>query len=117
MDFIVKLPQSAGHDSIMVVVNSITKRANFVSTVTMISAAGAAHLFLNHVWKHHGLPRKVVSDRGLQFVAEFTQELYRLLGIEVGSHHSLPPSGRWTDGTGQPGTGTISPSFHQSKTR
>jgi len=82
MDFIVELPQSAGHDSIMVIVDSITKRAHFVSTVTTISAAGAAHLFLNHVWKHHGLPRKVVSDRGPQFVAEFTQELYRLLGIK-----------------------------------
>jgi len=53
IDFIVKLPQSAGHDSVMVVVDSVTKRAHFVSTVTTISAAGAAHLFLNHVWKHH----------------------------------------------------------------
>jgi len=72
VDFIVELPQSAGHDSIMVVVDSVTKHTHFVSTVTMISAARAAHLFLNHVWKHHGLPRKVVSDRGPQFVAEFT---------------------------------------------
>jgi len=64
MDFIVELPQSAGHDSIMVIVDFVTKCAHFISTVTTISAAGAAHLFLNHVWKHHGLPRKVVSDRG-----------------------------------------------------
>jgi len=76
VDFIIELPQSAGHDS-------ITKRAHFVSTVTTISAAGAAHLFLNHVWKHHGLPRKVVSDRGPQFVVEFTRELYQLLGIKL----------------------------------
>jgi len=53
----------------MVVVDSVTKRAHFISTVTTISAARAAYLFLNHVWKHHGLPRKVVSDRGPQFVA------------------------------------------------
>jgi len=83
VDLIVELPQSAGHDSIMVVVDSVTKCAHFVSTVTTISAAGAAHLFLNHVWKHHGLPRKVVSDRGPQFVAEFNWELYRLLGIKL----------------------------------
>jgi len=76
VDFIVELPQSAGHYSIMVIVDSITKRTHFVSTVTTISATGAAHLFLNHVWKHHGLPRKVISDRGPQFVAEFTWELY-----------------------------------------
>jgi len=49
VDFIVKLPQSAGHNSIMVVVDSVTKHAHFVSTVTTISATGAAHLFLNHV--------------------------------------------------------------------
>jgi len=83
MDFIVELPQSAGHDSIMVVVDSITKHTHFVSTVTIISATGAAHLFLNHVWKHHGLPWKVVSDRSPQFVVEFTPELYRLLGIKL----------------------------------
>jgi len=67
----------------MVVVNFVTKHAHFVSMVTTISAARATHLFLNHVWKHHGLPRRVVSDRGPQFVAEFTRELYRLLGIKL----------------------------------
>jgi len=93
MDFIVELPQSAGHDSIMVVVDSITKRAHFVSTVTTISAAGATHLFLNHVWKHHGLPRRVVSDRGPQFIVEFTQELYRLLGIKLAATTTYHPQG------------------------
>ena len=71
VDFIIELPQSAGHDSIMFVVDSITKCTHLISTVTTISAAGAAHLFLNHVWKHHGLPQQVVSNRGPQFVAEF----------------------------------------------
>jgi len=58
-----------------------------------ISAAGAAHLFLNHVWKHHGLPRKVVSDRGPQFIAEFTQELYQLLGIKLAATTAYHPQG------------------------
>jgi len=93
VDFIVELPQSAGHDSIMVVVDSITKHAHFVSTVTTISATGAAHLFLNHVWKHHGLPQRVVSDRGPQFVAEFTWELYRLLGIKLAATTAYHPQG------------------------
>ena len=38
---------------------------------------------MNHVWKLHGLPRAVVSDRGPQFVADFMCELYRILGIKV----------------------------------
>jgi len=89
VDFIVELPQSAGHDSIMVVINSITKHAHFISTVTMISAAGATHLFLNHVWKHHGLPQKVVSDRGPQFVVE----LCWLLGIKLAATMTYHPQG------------------------
>jgi len=77
----------------MVIIDSVTKRAYFVSTVTTISATGAAHLFLNHVWKHHGLPRRVVSDRGPQFVVEFTQELYWLLGIKLAATTAYHPQG------------------------
>ena len=72
VDFIVELPESTGHDAVMVVVDSVTKRAHFIPTLTTTSASGTARLFIQHVWRHHGLPRKVVSDRGPQFVAEFT---------------------------------------------
>jgi transposase InsO family protein len=93
VDFIVELPESNGKDAIMVVVDSVTKRSHFVSTVTTLSAAGTAQLYLRHIWKHHGLPRKVVSDRGPQFVAEFTKELYRLLGIKLAATTAYHPQG------------------------
>ena len=48
-----------------------------------MSAAGTARLFVQHVWKLHGIPCKVVSDQGPQFVAEFTWELYSILGIKI----------------------------------
>ena len=67
----------------MNVVDSISKCTHFVPTNTTINALGAARLYLMHVWKHHSLPRQVVSNRGPQFVAEFTCELYRLLGIKL----------------------------------
>ena len=62
VDFIVELPELAGHNSIMVMVDSITKCAHFIDTVTTLSTARTAQLYLQHVWKHHGLPWKVVSD-------------------------------------------------------
>ena len=63
VDFIVELPESNGKDAIMVVINSVTKWSHFVSTVTTLSAAGTAQLYLHHIWKHHGLPKRVILDR------------------------------------------------------
>jgi transposase InsO family protein len=83
VDFIVELLESHGYDTIMCVVNSLTKRAHFIPTHTTINAEGTALLFLKEVWKHHGTPRVVVSDRGPQFVTAFTRELYKLLGIKL----------------------------------
>ena len=88
-----ELPESNGRDSIMVVVDSVTKRSHFVSTVTTLSSVGAAQLYIWHIWKHHGLPWRVVSDRGLQFVAEFTKEIYWLLWIKLAATTAYHPQG------------------------
>jgi len=77
----VKLPESSRHDAVMTVVDSVSKRVHFVLMHMMVTAEGAARLFLYHIWKLHGLPKRVVSNRGPQFVASFTKKLYRLLGI------------------------------------
>src|SRR6202046_3252147 len=93
VDFIVKLPQSEGKDSVMVVVDSVTKHRHFVDTVTTISTAGSARLYVQHIWKHHGIPQRVISDRGPQFVAEFMKELYRLLGVKIAATTAYHPQG------------------------
>ena len=93
VDFIVELPESNRKDAVMVVVDSVTKCGHFVDTVTMLSAAGTARLYIQHIWKHHGLPKKPVSDRGLQFVVEFIKELYRLLGIKLAATTAYHPQG------------------------
>jgi transposase InsO family protein len=46
-------------------------------------AKGTALLFLKEIWKHHGTPKVVISDRGPQFIAAFTRGLCRLLGIKL----------------------------------
>jgi len=62
---------------------------------TTVTVEGAAQLFLHQVWKLHGLSKCIVSDCGPQFVACFTRELYRLLGIKLASSTVWHPQ---TDG-------------------
>ena len=83
IDFIIELPVSHGYNAVMNVVDSVSKMSHFILTHTTITALGVAHLFLTHVWKLHGLLRQVVSDQGPQFIAEFTWELYQLLGVKL----------------------------------
>jgi len=85
VDFVVELPLSSRHDAVMTVVDSVSKRAHFIPTHITVTAEGAARLFLHQVWKLHSLPKCVVSDHEPQFVARFTRELYRLLGIKLAS--------------------------------
>ena len=85
VDFVMELPLSSGHDAMMTVVDLVSKRAHFIPMHTTVTVKGAAQLFLHQVWKLHGLPKCVVSNHRPQFVACFTRELYRLLGIKLAS--------------------------------
>jgi len=95
VDFVVELSLSSGHNAMMTVVDSVSKRAHFIPTHTTVTVEGAARLFLHQVWKLHGLSTCIVSDRGPQFVARFTRELYHLLGIKLASSTAWHPQ---TDG-------------------
>ena len=83
VDFITKLLVVAGKDAILVVCDWLSKITHFVATTEGMSAKGLARLFWDNVWKLHGLLESVVLDRGLQFVAELTRELNRMLGIKM----------------------------------
>jgi len=80
-DFITKLPLAQGYDSILVVVDRLTKMAHFIPTTEKTTAGGLARLFRDNVWKLHGLPESIILDRGLQFTAEMMRELNTMLGI------------------------------------
>ncbi len=83
VDTIRELPESKGYNAILVVVDRLSKCIHAVPTVTMIDSAGVAHLFLEHVWRHHRLPEAVISDRGSAFVSNFSRELAALLDIQL----------------------------------
>jgi len=81
-DFITKLPLAQGYDAILVVVDRLTKMVHFIPTTEKMSAEGLARLFRDNVWKLHGLPKSIISDRGPQFIAGLMQELNEMLGIK-----------------------------------
>jgi len=83
VDFIMKLPIVAGNGTILVVCDRLSKMTYFVATTEGTSVEGLARLFRDNVWRLHGLPKSVVSDRGPQFAIELTRELDRMLEIET----------------------------------
>jgi len=81
-DFITKLPLAQEYDSILVVVDRLTKMVYFISTTEKTSAEGLARLFRDNMWKLHSLPESIISDRGPQFAAGLMRELNEMLGIK-----------------------------------
>ena len=71
VDLITELTQSHGYDSILVAVDHLSKQAHFIATTSDITSLGVAWLFWDGIWKLHGLPKEVISDRGPQFMLNF----------------------------------------------
>ena len=82
MDFVVGLPQSQEYDAIWMVVDRLTKLRHMVPCNSTCSSEDLANLFLHNVWKHHGPPSTVISNRGPQFASRFWKALCERLGIE-----------------------------------
>ena len=76
------MPLAQGYDSILVVVDRLTKMVHFISTIEKMLAEGLVRLFRDNVWKLHGLPESIILDRGPQFTAGLIRELNRILGIK-----------------------------------
>jgi len=82
-NFIIKLPLAQEYDPVLVVYNQMTKMAYFVSTTEKTLAEGLVRLLRNYMWKLHGLPKSIISDRGVQFAAGLMRELNKMLGIKT----------------------------------
>jgi transposase InsO family protein len=84
MDFIIGLPRTrAGHDSIWVVVDRLTKAAHFILVKTTYKSTVLAELYMSRIVCLHGIPKKIVSDRGIQFTSHFWQRLLEALGTHL----------------------------------
>jgi len=104
MDFVTDLPWSNGNETIWVVVDRLTKMCHLVPCSTTIDAPSLADLFLDNIWKHHGLPLTIPSPGGLQFAAEFWGTTCRRLKIDRCLSTVFHPK---TDGQTEPLNGVM----------
>jgi hypothetical protein len=84
MDFIVGLPCSQkGYNSIWVVVDRLTKVAHFIPVNTTYSEARLVELYISRIVCLHGVPKKIISDRGSQFTSRFWEQLHDSLDTKL----------------------------------
>ncbi|GKA27554.1 retrotransposon-related protein [Tanacetum coccineum] len=83
MDFIDGLPASKGKTVILVVVDRLSKYSHFIPLSHPYSAIQLAQAFLDNIYKLHGLPKAIVSDRDKVFLSRFWQELFKLLDVSL----------------------------------
>ncbi|KAJ9529314.1 hypothetical protein QJQ45_007998 [Haematococcus lacustris] len=92
MDLITKLPSAShGYDAICVFVDRLSKMVHFVPCKESMNAKGFARLFVDNVFKLHGLPKDMVSDRGPHFHNTFWHHVQKLLGMRGSLSSSYHP--------------------------
>ena len=69
-------------DAIVVIIDWFMKIIRLKVTTTNISSEGIAKIYKDNIWKLHGIPRKILSNRGLQFASKFMEEFTKALGTK-----------------------------------
>lgn len=95
LDFITGLPKSEGKEVIMVVVDRLTKYAHFIALAHPYKASDVAQCYFDFVYKYHGLPENIISDRDPIFTSRFWKELMTKLNVKLNLSTAYHPQ---TDG-------------------
>ncbi|KAI7940067.1 hypothetical protein MJO28_013719 [Puccinia striiformis f. sp. tritici] len=95
MDFITKLPKSKGHDSILVVIDHLSKASHFIPCKESMTSAELAKLFRREIFRLHGFPDRIISDRGPTFTSKFWLAFMKSLNIKAATSTAYHPQ---TDG-------------------
>ena len=108
MDFMSGLSLSAdwkgdNYDSILVIVNRLTKMVHYEPVKVTIDAPGLAEVIIDVVVRHHRLPDSIVTDRGSLFTSKFWSSLCYFLGIKqqlsTTFHPQTDSQTEWQDST------------------
>jgi hypothetical protein len=84
MDFIVGLPRTlAGYDSIWVILDRLTKVVHFILLKMTYLGAKLAKLYMSRIVCLHGVPKKIMSDRGSQFTSKFWEKLHQSIDTKL----------------------------------
>ncbi|KAI7102875.1 hypothetical protein KC324_g20825, partial [Hortaea werneckii] len=95
MDFITYLPTCQGFDAILVVVDRLTKLRHYIPCRTTDGAEEVARLFTQNIFRLHGRPIDIVSDRDAKFMSDFWKHLSHRLKIKSSPSTAYHPQ---TDG-------------------
>jgi len=93
MDFIEKLPSSFRFDTILVIVDWLTKQVIFIPAHDTITSTDLAHLFILHVFSKHSVPSHITSNRGSEFVSNFFRSLGTALDMQLHFTSGYQPKG------------------------
>ncbi|KAJ9512165.1 hypothetical protein QJQ45_012680 [Haematococcus lacustris] len=105
MDFIGPLPPTShGYDMVVTVVDKLSKMLHLIPTTATATAPDIAKLFFDHVFKHHGLPEAIVSDRDPKFTSDFWTSLFHLTGTRLLMSSAYHPQ---TDGQSERANRTV----------
>ena len=93
MDFIEKLPMFDGSNTILVIIDHLTKQSIFIPTINTITSPMLAKLFVLHVFSKHGVPSHVTSNHGTEFVSAFFHLLGKVLDMKLHFTSGYHPEG------------------------
>ncbi len=94
LDFVTALLLYQGNTVVLTVVDRFSKAAHLIPLPKLPSAKKTKVTVIDHVFRIHGLPMNVVSDRGPQFVSKFWREFCRLLGVSVSLSSGFHPQSK-----------------------
>lgn len=91
MDFVEGLPLSNHKDLILVAMDRLTKYGHFLALKHPFTAQHVADVFLLEIYKLHGLPQSIVTDRDPIFTSLFCQQLFKAMGIKFAMSTAYHP--------------------------